>query len=289
VLRLAQQSSLWLFDCGEGTQHQFLRSSLHISKVSKIFISHLHGDHVYGLAGLLSTCGLAGDVQKIEVYGPPGLVDFVESNLRHTQTTLPFDLELVTVNDGIVYEDDRTIVRCAWLEHGIPVAGYRVEEKDRPGRFDAYRAAMLGIPPGPIYGRLKLGETMVLDDGRVVGGSELCGPQRHGRSMVYCTDTTYCSSGVELATGADLLVHEATFAQSLADLARRSGHSTASIAAQVALEAGVRELILTHISPRYVEGGDIAPEDLLVEARAIFPATRIAYDMLTVDLPMPGD
>jgi ribonuclease Z len=257
--------------------------------VGKIFISHLHGDHVYGLAGLLSTCGLAGDVRKIEVSGPTGLVEFIECSLHHTQTTLPYELEIVTVDEGIVYEDERTIVQCSWLEHGIPVAGYRVQEKERPGRFDVHKAAMLGIAPGPIYGRLKGGENVVLDDGRVIRGSDLCGPERSGRSMVYCTDTRYCSSSVELSRGADLLVHESTFAQHLEDLALRSGHSTASMAARVAVEAGVSELLLTHISPRYVEGGEITPEDLLDEARAIFPATRIAYDMLTVDLPMTGD
>jgi ribonuclease Z len=286
---MPQQSSLWLFDCGEGTQHQFFRSRLHISHVSKIFVSHLHGDHVYGLAGLLSTCGLAGDVQKIEVYGPSGLEDFLSDCFRHTHTTLPYKLEIVTINDGVIYEDERTIIRCAWLEHGIPVAGYRVQEKDRPGRFDATKASMLGIAPGPIYGRLKQGEHLVLDDGRIIHGGDLCGPIRPGRSVVYCTDTTYCSSAVELARGADLLVHEATFAQQHVELANRSGHSTASMAARVALEAGVRELLLTHLSPRYVEGGDIAPEHLLAEARAIFPATGIAYDMLTINLPMQDD
>jgi ribonuclease Z len=159
-----------------------------------------------------------------------------------------------------------------------------VDQKPRPGRFDVARARQLGIPPGPIYARLKQGASVTLDDGRIINGASLCGPERPGASVVYCTDTVFCEAAVELAAGADLLIHESTFAHAEAELAFARQHSTTTMAAQTALAAGVKQLALTHFSPRYGPGNAVTPDDLLAEARAIFPSTVLARDFLSIDV-----
>ena len=285
ALRLEQRGEVWLFDCGEGTQHQLLRSDLKISQITRIFITHMHGDHIFGLMGLLATCGMAGHVERVDIYGPRGLSEYVRETTRRSQTRFSYPAEVRTVEPGTIFEDKEYTVTCAPLAHRLPAFGYRVTEKDRPGRFDVERARALGIPEGPLYGRLKRGEQVTLPDGRVVDGRELTGPTETGRSVAYCTDTTYCRSSVELAEGADLLIHEATFARADEELARQSTHSTAETAARVAREADVRRLAITHISPRYNEVNPVTPQDLLAEARAVFPDTLLARDFLTIDVP----
>lgn len=285
ALRLPQRAEVWLFDCGEGTQHQLLHSELKISQITRIFITHTHGDHIFGLMGLLATYGLAGNPTKIDVYGPPGLNDYIKACQRYSSTHFSYPLKVHTVEPGIVYEDDEYIVKCGLLKHRVTAFGYRVEEKDRPGRFDVEKAKELGIPSGPIYGKLKRGETVTLLDGRVINGTDLCGPNQTGRKLVYCTDTVFCEGAVELAQDADLLIHEATFAHQDAELAFQRLHSTSTMAAQVALEAGAKHLIMTHFSPRYAPGNDIQLNDLLEEAKAIFPNTTMAYDFLAYEVP----
>jgi ribonuclease Z len=284
-LRLPQRAEVWLFDCGEGTQHQLLHSDLKISQITRIFITHTHGDHIFGLMGLLATYGLAGNPTKIDLYGPPGLNDYIKACQRYSFTHFSYPLKVHTVEPGIVYEDDEYIVRCGLLKHRVTAFGYRIEEKDRPGRFDVEKAKELGIPSGPIYGKLKRGEQVTLPDGRVINGADLCGPNQTGRKLVYCTDTVYCEGAVELAKDADVLIHEATFAHQDAELAFQRLHSTSTMAAQVALESGAKHLIMTHFSPRYAPGNDIQLNDLLSEAKAIFPNTTMAYDFLAYEVP----
>jgi ribonuclease Z len=284
ALRPAQRGEVWLFDCGEGTQHQLLRSDLNISQITRIFITHMHGDHVLGLMGLLATCGMTAHARSISIYGPRPIADYVREVSRRTQFQTNYPLEVHTVEPGKIFEDDEYAVTCAPLKHRLPAFGYRVTEIDRPGHFDVERARELGIPAGPLYGKLKRGERITLDDGREFDGSDFCGPDLKGRVVVYCTDTTYCRSSVELAHGADLLIHEATFAQVDEGLAVRSTHSTAAMAARVASEAGARKLLITHFSPRYFPGNETEPEDLLREARAVFPETEMARDFLSVDV-----
>jgi ribonuclease Z len=180
-------------------------------------------------------------------------------------------------------------VRCTPLNHRIPAYAYRIDQKPLPGRFDVNLARELGIPPGPIYAELKSGRTVTLDDGRVIHGARLCGPPRPGCSLVYCTDTVFCEAAIELARGADLLIHEATFAHGEAEMAILKQHSTSTMAAQTALAAGVKQLVLTHLSPRYVQGNPVTPEDLEAEARAIFAETRVARDFLRLDLTPGGE
>lgn len=285
ALRLPQRAEVWLFDCGEATQHQLLRAAPKISQISRIFITHMHGDHVFGLPGLLATCGLAGHATRIDLYGPAGLEDYIRTAVQYSQTILAYPLEIHTIEPGMIYEDEELVVSCLPLKHRIPAYGYRVTEKDRPGRFEVERAAALGIPAGPLYGRLKRGEQVTLDDGRTINGAELCGPTEEGRKIVYCTDTIYSENAIELARDADLLIHEATYVAQDEDLARRGGHSTAQMAARVAAAARVRQLIITHFSQRYARGNEVEPEALLAEARAVFPNTEMARDFLTVAVP----
>lgn len=289
ALRLPQRAELWLFDCGEGTQHQFLRSELRVSQLRRIFVTHMHGDHVFGLPGLLASLGLAGSCPGIDLYGPDRLRDYLDGVLHASSTRIAYPLRHHRVRQAAgsgeaLLEQDDIRVRCAPLTHRVPAYAYRVDQKPRPGHFDVERAKALGIPPGPIYARLKQGASVTLEDGRIINGASLCGPERPGASLVYCTDTVFCEAAVELAAGADLLIHESTFAHAEAELAFARQHSTSTMAAQTALAAGVKQLALTHLSPRYGPGNPVTPDDLLAEARAIFPNTVLARDFLSLDV-----
>lgn len=285
ALRLPQRAEIWLFDCGEGTQHQILRSDLKISQLTRIFITHMHGDHVFGLMGLLATCGLAGNPHRVDIYGPPKLDEYLRASSRYSQTHLSYPLQVHTVEPGLVYEDEEFTVSCERLEHRVTAFGYRIAEKDRPGRFDVEKAKELQIPPGRVYGQLKRGETVTLNDGRIINGASLCGATEEGRKLAYCTDTIYTNNAVSLAQDADVLIHEATFSHQDASLAFQRLHSTSTMAAQVAIAARAKLLIMTHFSPRYAPGNDIELQHLLEEARAIFPNTQMAYDFLTYEVP----
>ena len=290
ALRLPQRAEMWLFDCGEGTQHQFLRSDLRLSQLRRIFITHMHGDHVFGLPGLLASLGLSGSSSAgIDLYGPDPLEGFLSGSLRGSSTRIGYPLQVhrsrpAAESGAVLFEDEDLRVRCTPLIHRVPAYAYRVDQKPLAGRFDIAKAKELGIPPGPIYAQLKRGETVELDDGRVIDGRELCGPDRDGVSIVYCTDTVFSEAAVELARGADLLIHESTFAHEEADMAFQKQHSTSTMAAQTAAEAGVGQLVLTHLSPRYAPGNAVTADDLLAEAQAIFPNTVLAKDFMRLDV-----
>jgi len=290
ALRLPQRAEMWLFDCGEGTQHQFLRSDLRLSQLRRIFITHMHGDHVFGLPGLLASLGLSGSSSAgIDLYGPDPLEGFLSGSLRGSSTRIGYPLQVhrsrpAAESGAVLFEDEDLRVRCTPLIHRVPAYAYRVDQKPLAGRFDIAKAQELGIPPGPIYAQLKRGETVELDDGRSIDGRELCGPDRDGVSIVYCTDTVFSEAAVELARGADLLIHESTFAHEEADMAFQKQHSTSTMAAQTAAEAGVGQLVLTHLSPRYAPGNAVTADDLLAEAQAIFPNTVLAKDFMRLDV-----
>ncbi len=285
ALRLPQRAEVWLFDCGEGTQHQIQRSNIKISQIRRIFITHMHGDHIFGLMGLLASCGLAGNPEQIDIYGPPGLGDYLQACSRYSHTHFSYPIKVHKHRAGVIYEDDEYVVKCQKLEHRVTAYGYRVEEKDRPGHFDAEKARSLGIPFGPLYGELKRGKTITLPDGRQISGKELVGPAQVGRKIAYCTDTIFCQGSIELAKDADVVIHEATFAHQDAQMAYDRLHSTSTMAAQVALAANAKTLIMTHFSPRYAPGNELNINHLLQEARAIFANTEIAEDFLTYPVP----
>lgn len=286
ALQLPQRGEWWLFDCGEGTQHQILRSStLSLGQLTRIFITHMHGDHLFGLPGLLATGRLAGGGRGAQVYGPVGLSEYLHACWRSTAAEAEFPVEIHELKSGEVYRDEGFTVSCLPLKHRVPAYGFRVSEHDRPGRFRAEEATALGVPFGPLFGQLKRGDTITLPDGHIINGAALCDPVEHGRLIAYSGDTIYCEAMVELAQGVDVLIHEATFSERDEDLARRSRHSTTTMAARVAAEAGARTLLLTHISPRYAPGTATTPDDLLREARAIFPQTELAHDFLTFEVP----
>ena len=289
VLKPPQRSELWLFDCGEGTQHQFIKSNLKLSQIKKIFITHMHGDHIYGLPGLLASIGLAGSSSGIDLYGPAPLKNFIDSCLYNSSSRLAYSIqfhkiESAAIQQEILFEDSDLEVKTAPLKHRIPSFAYRVNQKDRPGRFDINKAKSLKIPPGPIYAALQRGEDVQLDDGRIFSGKNFSGPSRPGLSLVYCTDTVFTESAIELSKDADLLIHESTYAYEETEMAYQRGHSTATMAAQTAAKANVNQLILTHFSPRYNHGNQISPNDLLNEAKAIFPNTLLAKDFLQIDV-----
>ncbi|HEV8631688.1 MAG TPA: ribonuclease Z [Thermoanaerobaculia bacterium] len=285
ALRLPERRELWLFDCGEATQHRLLQTPLRPPQIRRIFLTHLHGDHLYGLPGLLTSLSMLGVEEPVELYGPAGLEGFVLGGLRVAQAGLTFSLTVHELGAGALVDAGGVAVRCLPLEHGVPCFGFRVEEAPRPGSFDAERAAALGVAPGPAFGILKAGGSVVLADGREVRGEELVGPEQPGRVLALLGDTRPCDAAVELGRDADLLVHEATFGQGRAAMAAERGHSTAVEAAEVARRAGARRLVITHFSARYQEGSDETVDDLLAEARAVFPATEAAADLLTVTVP----
>ena len=289
ALRLPQRSELWLFDCGEGTQHQFIRSDLRLSQLRRIFISHMHGDHVFGLPGLLASLGLAGNSSGVDLYGPDPLEDYLNGVLKTSSSRIAYPIGISRVknhaeNNKILIEDPDLFVSCIPLKHRVPTYAYRIEEKKKSGTFNINKARELNIPPGPVYAALKRGETVTLKDGRVFNGEDFCGPNRPGKSIVYCTDTVFTENAVKIASGADLLIHEATYSHLDAELAYQRGHSTSTMAAQTALEAGVNKLVLTHLSPRYAPGNKTNQNDLLKEAQTIFPNTILAKDFLQLDI-----
>jgi ribonuclease Z len=270
-----------LFDCGEGTQMQIQRAGLSPSRLAAIFITHLHGDHFNGLAGLLGTMGLDRRERELTVVGPAGIREYVDTLARLKTLYVEYPLVLREFNSMSeltkVFEASDYSVSAHALDHRVFALGYRVAQRPKPGRFNIEQARGLGIPEGPMFGSLQSGSPVKLDDGRVVDPREVLGPERAGKSLAYCLDTRPCASSVELARGVDLLIHEATYTAELSEEAGQYGHSTAAQAARTALEAGARRLMITHFSSRYA---DAAP--LLAEARAVFAETLLAQELVEV-------
>ena len=278
ALQFDQRREWWLFDCGEGTQHQLQKTDLSLAALRRVFISHLHGDHCFGLVGLLASRGLNGGTEALDLYGPPGLADYVNSIRRTTGTRVPYPFEIHEISDdGQFLEDDEYRVFAARVLHAGPTLAFVVAEKDRAGRFKIEEAQALGIPPGPVYSQLKRGETVTLDDGRVVDGAALVDPPRTGRKLVVVSDTKDASALLPFAEGADVAIHEATYANADAELAKQNAHSTASDAARFAARASAKQLIMTHFSPRYEQRGEglITVADLVAEAEREFAAGRV--------------
>jgi ribonuclease Z len=279
-LAIAREGETMLFDCGEGTQRQMMRYGVGFS-FREIFFSHYHADHMLGVTGLLRTMGLQDRTAPVTLYGPRGAARVLGAAVSLGIERSKFPVEIIEVKPGDRLERDGFVLEAFPTEHRADTIGWALVEHERLGRFDPARAAALGVPEGPLWGKIHKGENVELPDGRVVSPADLVGAPRPGRRVVYSGDTRPCATLIEAARGADLLVHEATFAGEEQERAKETGHSTAAEAAAVAREAGVRRLVLTHISPRYTRD---APE-LLDEARAVFPDVVIARDGLSVDVP----
>jgi ribonuclease Z len=249
----------------------------------------MHGDHIYGLPGLLATLGLSGNSNGIDIYGPSKLSEFINSSLVNSYCKLSFPLRFIEVENfasenKCLFENDKIKVHCATLKHKVPAYGYRVSEKDKPGIFDIKKAESMKIAPGPIYSELQQGKTVILADGRTFNGNEFCGPPRKGESFVYCSDTIFSESAVSLSKNVDLLVHESTFSGEDEGMAFEKLHSTTIMAAKTALLSNAKKLIITHLSPRYNNKNAITPSVLLKEAQKVFPNTYLAKDFLTAEI-----
>jgi len=283
ALAVAREAEWLLFDCGEGAQTQITRAGLSPNRLVAVFITHLHGDHFNGLPGLLSTMGLDRRTRELTLAGPPGVREYLNTleRLRVIFINYPLDLKELTAaaDSNSVLETADYTVTARPLDHRLFALGYRVDERSRPGRFNVARARELGVPEGQLWGQLQSGNDVKLDDGRTIRSSDVLGAQRPGKSVAYCLDTRPCAAAIELARGVDLLIHEATYTEELAAEAREYGHSTAAQAARTAREAGARRLLITHFSTRYPD-----PAILLEEARAIFPETILAEDLMEIQI-----
>jgi len=283
ALAVAREAEWLLFDCGEGAQVQIARAGLSPSRLSAVFITHLHGDHFNGLPGLLSTMGLDRRTRNLSLTGPTGIRDYLDllERLRVVFFTYPIDLsEFNSVpNLTVVFDTSEYTVSALALDHRLFALGYRIDERPKPGRFNVDKARSLGVPEGPLWGRLQSGESVSLDDGKVVHSLDVVGPPRPGKSIAYCLDTRPCPMSVLLARDVDLLIHEATYTEEFAVEAQTYGHSTAAQAARTARDAGAHRLLITHFSSRYP---DSSP--LLQEARAVFPDTIVAEDLVEIEI-----
>lgn len=278
---LDERGTIWMFDCGEATQHQILKTPVKTRKIEKIFITHLHGDHIYGLPGLLGSRSFQGGVEPLTVYGPSGIKEFIETTLRISQTHLKYDLMIHEMEEGLLFEDDMFKVEVLGLDHAIQSYGFRIIEKDKPGELLVDKLKEANIPPGPIYSRLKKGETVELEDGRVLNGNDFTGSPKPGIKLAILGDTRPCENAVRLAEDVDCIIHEATFRKGQEDMANEYFHSTTVQAAECAKQAGAKRLILNHISSRFMADDAV---DLLEEARDIFPNTEMAHDLLKMDI-----
>jgi ribonuclease Z len=267
-----------LFDCGEGTQRQLLQSSVGLVDLREIFLTHFHLDHWLGLPGMLKTFALRDRQVPLTVYGPPGLKELFRE-LRRVVGRLSYPFELLEVRAGDVLEREGYRLLVVPVAHGAAAVGYALVEEPRPGRFDVDTADALGIPVGPERGALQRGESVTLADGRALTPDAVLGPARPGRTIVYSGDTAPSDVLRAVAEHADVLVHEATFTEEEGVRAAETMHSTALQAAQLARDAGVRLLALTHVSPRY-----FGPE-LVREAREIFANTIVPRDFDVVEVP----
>ncbi len=283
-ITITREGETLMFDCGEGTQRQMMRHGVGFS-LSEIFFTHFHADHYLGVIGLIRTLGLQGRTERMVFYGPRGANRVLQAaiNLGVERPTFPIEIEELKPGDRLGREE--YTIEVIAVEHGGGAVGYALREHERLGRFNPEMAAELGVPEGPLWGKLHQGESVELPDGSTVGPADLVGPSRPGRVVVLSGDTRPCESVVAAAEGADLLVHDATFGEEEKDRARETAHSTATEAAQVALAAKVGRLVLTHFSARYSASAKM----LVDEARAVFGDVVAAKDGMEIEVPFADE
>jgi len=282
AIAIRRKNELLLFDCGEGVQRQMIETGVGFHQKTKVFVTHMHGDHMLGLPGLFQTMSLLNREKKLEVYGPAGIIAFVEAIKQTVHFTLTFPIEVSEIKEpGLVCEEREYEVHATWADHMTPSLAYALIEKPRPGKFHPEKAKSLRIPEGPLWSKLQSGSVVKLSDGRIIRPEEVLGSPRPGRKIVYTGDTRPTENLVKFAENADLLIHDATFDDELWERAREDGHSTPSQAAETAKKARAKWLVLTHISARYKDSSS-----LLEQARKIFPHVDVAEDFMKIDLPL---
>ena len=278
-IAVKRERRILLFDCGEGTQRQFQKSKLSYMQISDVFISHFHGDHFLGLPGLIQTMELNDREQPLHVFGPVGMNKLLSQLLSLGYFRPSYEILAHEVKGGDELRFNGFLIRILGVNHNVPALAFSLEEEIRPGKFNKSKALKLGIPEGPFFSRLQRGHSITLDDGRVVTPEMVLGPPRRGRKIVYSGDTRPHKALVDFSKDADVLIHEATFDSDLEDTSLDYGHSTARQAAMIAKQAHVKQLFLTHISPRY--------NDNLVlekEAQKVFKHSYVARDFQEVEV-----
>ncbi len=280
-LAIKRGSEILLFDCGEGTQRQFQKSNLSYMQITKVFITHFHGDHFLGIPGLVQTMQLNDRDTPLHIYGPRGMEKLTGQLLTLGYFRPSYEIIAHEVNSGDELAFDGYVVKVLKARHTIPAVAYCLEEQNRPGKFNKAKALELGIPEGPLFSKLQKGHNITLSDGKKISPEQILGPARKGRKIVISGDTVPFEEMVAFARHADALVHEATFDSELQDLSREYGHTTACQAAKIAKEAEAEKLFLTHISPRYLD-----PRVLENDARKMFPHSFVPRDFQEYDIKL---
>jgi ribonuclease Z len=280
AIMVNREGELLLFDCGEGTQQQMMRARTGMMSLSSIFISHFHADHFLGIPGLIQTMSFMGRTEPLLIYGPEGTREFTELSKAFGFFNFKYEIYGIQLKPGDILERKDYVIRALKTEHSIPSLGYALIENPRPGRFNREKAVELGIPPGPLFAELQKGNSLEVD-GKLVKPEDVMGPLRPGRTVIYSGDTRPCESILEASRNADLLIHDCSFSDEMADWAEESGHSTAGEVAALAKEARVRRLILTHISSRYTD--DVDP--ILNDSKKIFENVIVAEDLMEIEVP----
>lgn len=277
---LQRGNERFLFDCGEAVQRQMIRAKTGFHKKLKILLTHMHGDHVLGLPGLLQTMALMDRQKPVDVYGPAGTAHFLQCLQESLQFGLTYPVEIHEIADaGLVCDEEEYTIIAERSNHVVPSFAYAFVEKPRPGRFYPEKAKALGVRQGQAWSKLQHGQTLTLKNGKTIKPEDVTGPQRKGRKIVYTGDTRPFREFAAFAADADLVIHEATFDDALVEKAELDGHSTPSQAAEAAKQANAKSLVLTHISARYSES-----QLLLGQAKKVFANTQVAEDFLELEL-----
>lgn len=278
-LAVRTDGGLVMFDCGEGTQKQFLIAKLGFNREMRILISHMHADHILGIPGILHSMSFMGRSRDLEIYGPPGICEFVKCTTETVKFRPMFPIRTVEVHAGTVARTDSYAIKAAWADHSVPCLAYSLTENDKPGRFHPAKARELGVPKGPLWKTLQMGKPVKVGRRRI-DASRVVDPPRKGLKITYAVDTRPCERVIELASGSDLLIHDGMFSSDASERAREYGHSTVVEAAKIAKRSHSRNLALTHFSAIYAD-----TSQLLAEAKAIFPRTIVAEDLRSLELP----